>query len=287
MRAIPALRMVPSANRANMWIAAFGEKLALMEQWHQRNRVVVITGGAGGIGRAIAEAFAAAHAYVVVMDRDGEAAQVAARELAAAHGIESLAVEADVRDAVAIDRMVTAALDRFSRIDVLVNNAGVHRNTPVLEMDEAEWDLVLETNAKGMFLVARAVARTMVARGGGGQIINMSSGAAESGRVGAAAYCASKGAVKMLTQVLAIELGPHGITVNAIGPGLIDVPSASPPQTYVDMFVAATPLGRTGQPQDIASTVLFLASPAAKFVSGTTLYVDGGWMAGTPLPPTG
>jgi 3-oxoacyl-[acyl-carrier protein] reductase len=258
-----------------------------VEESTQRNRVVLVTGGAGGIGRGIADAFARTGDGVVVVDRDGPAAEKAVAELTDAYDIEALGVQADVRDAAAVARMVERVLERFGRIDVLVNNAGVHRNTPVLEMDEDEWDFVLDTNAKGMFLVSRAVARSMVARGEGGRIINLSSGAAESGRVGAAHYCASKGAVKMFTQVLAIELGPHNITVNAVGPGLIDVPSSTPPQDYLEAFLSATPLGRTGKPQDIAGVVVFLASPAAAFVSGTTLYVDGGWMAGMPLPPTG
>jgi NAD(P)-dependent dehydrogenase (short-subunit alcohol dehydrogenase family) len=257
-----------------------------MEQ-SQRDRVVLVTGGANGIGRAIVDAFGSAGAKVVVVDRNGHGAERAATEIAQRFAIESLGIEADVRDGNAVDRMTESALDRFGHIDVLVNNAGIHANTPVLEMDEAEWDLVLNTNAKGMFLVSRAVGKTMVARGSGGQIINMSSGAAESGRVGAAHYCASKAAVKMFTQVLAIELGPHHITVNAIGPGLIDVPNSTPPKEYAEEFVRATPLGRSGKPNDIASVALFLASPAAAFVSGTTIYVDGGWMAGTPLPPTG
>jgi 3-oxoacyl-[acyl-carrier protein] reductase len=151
-------------------------------------------------------------------------------------------------------------------------------------MDQTEWDLILSTILTGTFLVSRAVARTMVARGGGGQIINTSSTAAESARPGSAAYCAAKAGVRLFTQTLAMELGPHNITINAVAPGQIDVPSGAPQQEYVDMFVSGTPLGRTGTPKDVATVVLFLASPAAAFVTGTTLYVDGGWTAGTPLP---
>lgn len=251
------------------------------------DRVVIVTGGAGGIGRSIVDTFASAGARVVIADLNGPAATQAAEEVSRNTGTNAIGVRTDIRNSASVAAMVETALTRFGHIDVLVNNAGVHANTPVLEMEEAEWDFVLETNAKGLFLVSRAVARSMVARGGGGRIINMASGAAESGRVGAAHYCASKAAVKMFTQVLAIELGPHDITVNAIGPGLINVPGNHAPADYTKAFVAATPLGRTGQPQDIASVVLFLASSAAAFVSGTTVYVDGGWMAGTPLPPTG
>ena len=193
----------------------------------------------------------------------------------------------DVRDASAVTAAVAHALDRFERIDVLVNNAGIYPNTPVVEMDEAEWDAVFDINVKGMFLVSQAVARAMIARGKGGRIVNISSGAAESGRVGAAHYCASKAAVNMFTRVLAIELAPYEIAVNAVGPGLIEVPGAALTREYVDALIAATPMRRIGQPEDVAQAVLYLASPAATYMTGTTLYVDGGGLAGRALPPSG
>jgi NAD(P)-dependent dehydrogenase (short-subunit alcohol dehydrogenase family) len=252
-----------------------------------RDRVVLVTGAAHGIGLAIVRAFAQAGAKVVVTDlREADAAR-AASTIASEMGTEGLAVAVDVRDAAAVDAAVQRALAHFGRIDVLVNNAGIYPNTPVLEMDENEWDAVFDTNVKGMFLMSRAVGRAMVTRGDGGRIVNISSGAAESGRVGAAHYCASKAAVTMFTRVLALELAPHGIVVNAVGPGLIEVPGWSLSQDYIDAIVSTNPMGRIGQPEDVAQAVLYLASPSATYTTGTTLYVDGGNLAGRPLPLSG
>lgn len=258
-----------------------------MTHTDHRDRVVMITGGAHGIGQGIAQAFANAGARVIIADRQGDAAERTANSIASGTGAELLAVAVDVRDAAAVTAAVAQTLDRFERIDVLVNNAGIYPNTPVVEMDEAEWDAVFDINVKGMFLVSQAVARAMIARGKGGKIVNISSGAAESGRVGAAHYCASKAAVNMFTRVLALELAPYEIAVNAVGPGLIEVPGWSLTQEYVDALVASTPMGRIGQPEDVAQAVLYLASPNATYITGTTLYVDGGGLAGRPLPPSG
>jgi 3-oxoacyl-[acyl-carrier protein] reductase len=249
-------------------------------------RVLLVTGGGHGIGRAIAE-MAAGEGYAVAV---ADASAALAWEVATAiktNGGEALPLTVDVRDAVAVDRAVHQTADRFGQIDVLVNNAGIYPNTLVVEMSEAEWDAVFDTNVKGMFLVSRAVARQMIAGGVAGRIVNISSGAANSGRVGAAHYCASKAAVNMFTRVLAIELAPHGIVVNAVAPGLIEVPGWSLSEAYIDALVSATPLGRIGQPEDVARAVLYLASPAATFITGTVLGVDGGSQAGRAVPLSG
>jgi NAD(P)-dependent dehydrogenase (short-subunit alcohol dehydrogenase family) len=251
----------------------------------QSDRVVLITGAGHGIGRAIAEAFAHDGARVVVADRSSERAQAVAEAIQAGHGAEALPVAVDVRDAAAVEQAVDQAIARFGQIDVLVNNAGVYPNTLVVEMDEAEWDAVFDTNVKGMFLVSRAVARRMIDRGQGGRIVNISSGSANSGRFGAAHYCASKAAVNMFTKVLAMELARHTIVVNAVAPGLIEVPNWSLSDEYINAMVTATPLGRIGQPEDIARAVLYLASPQATFITGTILGVDGGIMAGRGAVP--
>ena len=256
-----------------------------MTHTEHRDRVVLVTGGAHGIGLAIVRAFAQAGAKVIVADQREADATRAASTITSEMGTEGLAVAVDVRDAAAVDAAVQRALAHFGRIDVLVNNAGIYPNTPVLEMDENEWDAVFDTNVKGMFLMSRAVGRAMVTRGG--RIINISSGAAESGRVGAAHYCASKAAVNMFTRVLALELAPHGIVVNAVGPGLIEVPGWSLSPDYIDAIVSTNPMGRSGQPEDVAQAVLYLASPSATYITGTTLYVDGGTLAGRPLPLSG
>lgn len=245
--------------------------------------VVLVTGAAHGIGKGIARAFAAQGDAVVLADLNEAAAEAVAAELAAETASDTLGLGVDVRDSASVRAMVDATLARFERIDVLVNNAGIYPNTPLLEMAEEEWDAVFDTNVKGLFLVSKAVAATMVARGGG-RIINLSSGAAVSGRVGASHYCSSKAAVNMFTRVLALELGPHKITVNAISPGLIEIPGADISEEYRNAIVANTPAGRIGQPDDIARGALFLASPAADFVTASILAIDGGSLAGRALP---
>jgi len=249
----------------------------------QGGRIVLVTGGGHGIGRGIAEAFGATGAAVMVADRTMVAADEVAAAITAAGGT-ALAVALDVREAASVRTAVDHVVDRFGRVDVLVNNAGIYPNTPFLEMAQAEWDAVFDTNVRGIFLVSQAVATAMVAQGRGGRIINISSGAAESGRAGASHYCSTKAAVNMLTRVMALELSPHGITVNAVAPGLIEVPDWDLSQQYIDAILAATPAGRLGQPSDVANVVLFLASPAAEFVTGSVYGVDGGAMAGRSLP---
>jgi 3-oxoacyl-[acyl-carrier protein] reductase len=254
---------------------------------NQSDRVVLVTGGGHGIGRAISEVFARDGARVVIADRLASAAESVANAIRKETAAEALPVEVDVRDAASVEAAVQQVIDRFDQIDVLVNNAGIYPNTPVVEMDEAEWDAVFDTNVKGMFLVSRAVARRMIDRGVGGRIVNISSGAAKSGRVGAAHYCASKAAVDMFTRVLALELASHDIVVNAVAPGLIEVPDWSLSDEYINALIALTPMGRIGQPEDIARAVLYLASPEATFITGSVLSVDGGSLAGRPLPLSG
>jgi 3-oxoacyl-[acyl-carrier protein] reductase len=258
-----------------------------MTQHDGNGRVAMVTGAAHGIGRGIAREFARSGARVAIADLREAEAERAAREIAAETGAEMLPVALDVRDAASVAAAVERIETALGPIVVLVNNAGIYPNTPVVEMDEAEWDAVFDTNVKGMFLVSRAVARRMIARGAGGRIVNISSGSAESGRVGAAHYCASKAAVNMFTRVLAMELAPHDIAVNAVGPGLVEVPGWSLSAEYIDAMVAATPMKRMGQPDDIARAVLYLASPEATYITGTTLYVDGGSLAGRPVPLSG
>jgi 3-oxoacyl-[acyl-carrier protein] reductase len=251
------------------------------------DRVVLVTGGGHGIGRAICEIFARDGARVVVADRLASGAESVASAIRKETAAEALPVEVDVRDAASVEAAVQQVIDRFGQIDVLVNNAGIYPNTLVVEMSEAEWDAVFDTNVKGMFLVSRAVARRMIERGEGGRMVNISSGSAKSGRVGAAHYCASKAAVEMFTRVLALELSPHDIVVNAVAPGLIEVPDWSLSDEYINVLIALTPMGRIGQPEDIARAVLYLASPEATFITGSVLSVDGGSLAGRPLPLSG
>ena len=167
--------------------------------------------------------------------------------------------------------------------EVLVNNAGVYPDHALLDMPEAAWDAVLTTNLKGTFLCTQAFARSRVAAGGGGSIVNLASTAAFSARVGASHYSASKAAVVMFTKSTAQELGPHGVRVNAVAPALIEVREDQVSEEYRKLFLTMIPRGRTGHAGDIAGTVAFLASSAADFINGECIVVDGGFLTGRAL----
>jgi 3-oxoacyl-[acyl-carrier protein] reductase len=255
-----------------------------MSDARRTSRVVLVTGAAHGIGEGISEAFARNGDTVVLSDINSGEAERLAKEFAAEFNVPTLGVRLDVRDVNSVTSTVEKVLSPFGRIDILVNNAGIYPNTPMLEMSEAEWDAVFDTNVKGIFLVTQAVAASMVARGIKGNIINISSGAGISGRAGASHYCSTKAAVNMFTRVVAIELGPYNICVNAIAPGLIEVPDADLTPEYVGAIVNAMPARRIGQPSDIANGALFLASPASSFITGSIMSIDGGSSAGRSLP---
>jgi NAD(P)-dependent dehydrogenase (short-subunit alcohol dehydrogenase family) len=245
------------------------------------DKVVLVTGAAQGIGLAIAEAFLRAGACVVLNDRTSERVRM---------GIEALADweacihpgPADVTRRTEVGTLVNDAIDTLGRLDIAINNAGLYPVTSVLEMTEEEWDSVLDVNLKGTFLVSQAVARHMVGRGEGGQIVNIASGSYKTARLGCAHYCASKAGVVLFTQVLAMELAPHQIRVNAVAPGLIDVPeSLTPvPPEYAAATLKVIPWGRLGKPQDVAGAVLMLCSDHADYITGTVVSVDGGLSAG-------
>ena len=212
-------------------------------------RVVLITGPANGIGRAIAARFAAAGCRLVLLDLHDQELQRAASELRAG-GAEVLAQACDVRDAAQIQGVVDQALQRFGRLDVAVSNAAVYPNTAVVDMDETEWDLVLDTNLKGSFLVSRAAARQMLRQGDGGKLCMIASGAYSSARRGASHYSASKAAIVMLAKTLALELAEHRINVNVVSPGLIAVgtrPGVS--EQYKQVLLQTIPWGRAGYPR--------------------------------------
>ncbi len=249
-------------------------------------KTVLVTGGATCLGFATAAAFLEAGAQVMI-NGSTEARLEAARPRLAKYGDRVAIHRADVRESEQVAGLVRATVDRFGGIDILVNNAGTNGSFPVVEMPEAEWDRVVDINLKGTFLMSQAVGRVMLAQGRGGRIVNISSTAGRSARAGAAHYCASKAGVILLTQVLALELGRDGITVNAICPGLIPAPDKVrlPTQEYIESFVSAIPLGHPGEPEDIASTVLFLASEGAKYITGEVITVDGGTLAGRYFLP--
>ena len=239
-------------------------------------QVVIVTGAGSGLGTGIATRFAQAGAGVVVNYRTSEAGAKAVVVEIEAGGGQAIAVQADVTRKVEVERLITEAVKTFGRLDVLVNNAGLYPLSSVVEMAEAEWDAVLDSNLRSTFLCTQAAAKQMIAQGGGA-IVNIASIEGENPAPMHSHYNAAKGGVLMHTMAAAHELGPHGIRVNAVSPGLIwregleeDWPDG------VNRFKAAAPLGRLGLPDDVADACLFLASPAARWITGVNLRVDGG-----------
>jgi NAD(P)-dependent dehydrogenase (short-subunit alcohol dehydrogenase family) len=241
-----------------------------------KDQVVLVTGAAAGIGFGIARAFHQAGARVALGDLREPGLATAADRLGPANRVFPYLV--DVRDGRSVEAFVASAERALGPVTVAVANAGIYPNCPVLEMTVEEWDRVMETNVRGVFLTCQAAGRSMVARSTGGKIITISSGAYNSGRKGASHYCASKAGVVMFTKVLAMELAPNKINVNCIAPGLVTVDRAGHDVSdeYVRTLVNNIPWGRAGVPEDIARAALFLASPYAEFITGEVLSVDGG-----------
>jgi 3-oxoacyl-[acyl-carrier protein] reductase len=243
-------------------------------------RSILVTGAADGIGRGIATCFANQGDRVALLDYDADKLERTASELRAG-GRQVIAIQTDVRDAAAVDAAVARTVEAHDGLDVAINNAAVYPNTPVVNMDEDEWDRVMDTNLKGAFLFTRAAARQMLKQGRGGKLCLIASGAYKSARRGAAHYCASKAGLVMLAQTLALELAENRINVNVVSPGFIEVglrPGVSIP--YREKIKHDIPWGRFGQPEEIAHAVQFLCSPEAEFITGTVLSVDGGSSAG-------
>jgi 3-oxoacyl-[acyl-carrier protein] reductase len=240
------------------------------------NRIAVITGGARGIGRAIAETLAKRGASVVIADRNAEMASTTAAEIASATGRRTISVAVDVADSASVKGMIDQALAEFDRIDILVNNAGTTRDNLIMRMEEADWDLVLSINLKGVFNCSKAVVRQMMKQRYG-RIVNISSVSGLAGQAGQANYSASKAGVVGLTKALARELGSRQITVNAVAPGFIPTDLTKDlPEELKEASLKSIPLGRWGTPEEIAYAVAFLASDEAGYVTGHVLSVDGG-----------
>ncbi|WP_157016449.1 SDR family NAD(P)-dependent oxidoreductase [Mesorhizobium xinjiangense] len=241
----------------------------------------IVTGAAGGIGYAIAERLLREKAKVIIADIDAQKGQKAERDLAPLGEVRF--VKADVAKRLDVHNLVAAAVDTFGDIDILVNNAGVVHGADFLDIKEEDFDRVMDINLKGSFLTGQAVARHMVERvkagGAVGSIVNMSSVNAVFGLPNQVPYSVSKGGVNQLTKVMALSLAPYGIRVNAIGPGSIMtdmLSSVNSDPAARNRILSRTPLGRVGEPSEIASIAAFLASDDASYITGQTIYADGG-----------
>jgi gluconate 5-dehydrogenase len=240
-------------------------------------RIALVTGSSTGIGFALARGLGQAGATLVLNGRDVQRLAGAAAALSA-EGLQVHTRSFDVCDAAAVDVALTSIEAEVGPIDILVNNAGLTRRAAFHELSAADWKLIIDTNLNGLFVVGQAVARRMVPRGRG-RIINICSVMSELGRPGTSAYTASKGAAKMLTKAMAIDLGPHGINVNGLGPGYFKTELTAAlvaDDKFNSWLVARTPNRRWGDVEDLAPAAVFLASDASKFVNGHILYVDGG-----------
>lgn len=249
-----------------------------------KGKVALVTGGASGIGRATALLFAREGAAVAIVDLDEPHAQVAVQDIEAQGG-QAIFIRCNVTRADECQYAVQATLMKFGRLDILFNNAGIIRRADVIETTEEEWDHVMDVNVKSIFLMSKYVVPVMSAAGGGA-IINTGSGWGLKGGGNAVAYCASKGAVTNMTRAMAIDHGKQNIRVNAVCPGDTDTPMLRDEARQLgeteEGFLAEAanrPLGRYAQPEEIAQAVLYLASDAASYVTGTALVVDGGGLA--------
>jgi len=239
-----------------------------------KDKVAAVTGGGQGIGRAIALALGREGANVVVADLDLEAAGQAVREIEAGEG-RALAVRADVTRPADAAAIVQAAVEAFGRLDILVNNAGIYPSADIVDIDAAQWDLVLAVNLKGTFLCSQAAVRRMIDQGQG-TIVNVASVDAKTRTTGNAHYAAAKAGVISFTRTLACEMAPHGIRVNAVAPGWIATETLKAKSDRWKRAIEEIPVGRLGTPEDVAEAVLFLVSDVAGYITGEVLDVNGG-----------
>jgi len=249
-----------------------------------KGKVAIITGARRGMGRSHVITLAKAGAKVVVADISQEDCQKVVDEIKKQGG-QGLAVKCDVTKKEEVDKMVEMAVKKWGRVDILVNNAGICQFKPFLELTEEEWDRTLDINLKGYFLCAQAVAKEM-AEQKSGVIINIASiamGQVGVGFLNLAHYCASKGGIVAMTEAMALELAPYGIRVNAISPGAIETPMIDPLKVDPKMMegtLAQIPMHRVGKPEEVSNLVLFLASDESSYMTGSTVVIDGGWLAG-------
>ena len=255
--------------------------MSVLDSFRLDGRRALVTGGSRGLGRVMAQALAEAGAEVAITSRSEETAVATAAALAAATGRRVQGYGADVQRSADIARLAEQVETTLGTVDILVNNAGINVRGPSDELAEADWDAVIDTNLKGPFLCARLFGPRMAARGWG-RVINLGSILSVIGLPGRAPYAASKAGIVNLTRVLALEWADRGVTVNAICPGPfgteMNTPLLNDPEKF-KAFVAKIPMGRWGELPEIAGVTVFLASNASSFVTGSSVFVDGGWTA--------
>ena len=248
-------------------------------------KVAIVTGGNSGIGKAIALALAEDGANIVIDFVADEQATEDLEARIAKLGDQSIGVEADVSKVDELQRLVDAAVKAFGRLDIMVNNAGVETRTSILDTTEQQYEKVMEINLKSAFFGTQIAAKQMIAQGGGGRIINVTSVHEDWPMPGNTVYCLSKGGMRMLTRTAGVELGPHGVTVVGVGPGAVATPinkSTMSDPAKMKTLDAAIPLGRMAEPEEIGSVVAFLASDGAGYMTATTVFADGGIMHSSP-----
>ena len=239
-------------------------------------KVAIVTGGASGIGKRTAEAFVEEGARVVIGDLNGDGVRTMATHLGPNCAD---AMQLDIRDEEAVEQMVEQAFRRFGRLDIAFNNAGIGGFSPVHQYPLEQWDQVVGVCLTGTFLCIKHEVARLIAQGQGGSIINVASVNASQPAEGLSAYCAAKAGVAMLTKVAALELGQHRIRVNSIGPGLIPTPLTQPLTSVPglkDAYIQETPIGRIGETEDVARLAVYLASDESLWLTGQTIFIDGG-----------
>jgi len=254
----------------------------MKDMFKLNGKVAIVTGGAGGIGEALAMGLAIQGATVIVSSRNQEAIDSVARQISAASGNPAVAIASDVTDEASVQKMADSVVQKFGHIDILVNAMGMNIKRDAFEYPMEDWDKIFAVNVKGTMIACKIVGKVMRDQKSGA-IVNLSSVRGIRGYTGGnAGYCATKGAVELITRALALEWAPHNIRVNALGPALVITPGtkhiAENPE-LAKKYASAIPLGRIGMPEDMAGAVIFLCSDAAGFVTGQTIYVDGGLTA--------